>query len=85
MTMSDEEAVLIGVKDTGVGIDEDDYEKVFERFWQVGESNRKKDGLGLGLAICKELIERHNGRIWVESTPGEGSDFKFTLPTGSQA
>lgn len=75
-----EKCVLIGVRDTGIGIAEGDHERIFERFWQAGESNKKKDGLGLGLAICQELIERHNGKIWVESTLGEGSDFKFTLP-----
>lgn len=76
-------AVLIGVRDTGIGIAEGDHEKVFERFWQAGESNKKKDGLGLGLAICRELINRHGGEIWVESTAGEGSNFKFTLPISS--
>ena len=75
-----ENCVLMGVRDTGIGITEGDHEKIFERFWQAGESNRKKDGLGLGLAICRELINRHHGKIWVESTLGEGSDFKFTLP-----
>jgi signal transduction histidine kinase len=75
-------AVLIGVHDTGIGIAEEDQQKVFERFRQAGKSN-KKDGLGLGLAICRELIRRHNGEIWVESIPGEGSDFKFTLPISS--
>jgi signal transduction histidine kinase len=75
-------AVLVGVRDTGIGIAEEDQQKVFERFRQAGESKRK-DGLGLGLAICKELIRRHNGEIWVESTLGDGSDFKFTLPISS--
>ena len=78
-----ENSVMIGVCDTGIGIANDDHEKIFERFWQAGESNKKKDGLGLGLAICRELIERHHGKIWVESTLGEGSDFKFTLPISS--
>jgi signal transduction histidine kinase len=77
--LENDNAVLIGVHDTGIGIAEEDQQKVFERFRQAGKSN-KKDGLGLGLAICRELIRRHNGEIWVESTPGEGSDFKFTLP-----
>jgi signal transduction histidine kinase len=81
--LTDDKSVLIGVQDTGVGIAEDDHEKIFERFWQAGESNRKKDGFGLGLAICKELIERHNGKIWVESALDEGSDFKFSLPITS--
>ncbi len=75
-----ENSVLIGVRDTGIGIAEGDREKIFERFWQAGNSKKKKDGLGLGLAICRELINRHGGGIWVDSTLGEGSDFKFTLP-----
>jgi signal transduction histidine kinase len=80
--LEDENAVLVGVRDTGIGIAEGDQEKVFERFRQAGQSN-KREGLGLGLAICRELIRRHNGEIWVESTLGEGSDFKFTLPLSS--
>jgi len=75
-------AVLIGVRDTGMGIAEEDQQKVFERFQQGGGS-KKREGLGLGLAICRELIRRHNGEIWVESVLGEGSDFKFTLPISS--
>ncbi len=75
-----ENSVLIGVSDTGIGIAEGDHEIIFERFWQADELNQRKDGLGLGLAICQELIARHKGKIWVESTLGDGSDFKFTLP-----
>jgi signal transduction histidine kinase len=78
-----EKSVLIGVKDTGIGIAEADLEKVFQRFWQAKETNMRRDGLGLGLAICKELINRHQGRIWVESKLGQGSDFKFSLPISS--
>ena len=72
--------VLVGVRDTGVGIAEDDQQRVFRRFEQIGETGKRKNGLGLGLAICQELVRRHNGRIWVESDLGEGADFKFTLP-----
>jgi signal transduction histidine kinase len=75
-------AVLIGVRDTGVGIAGEEQNMVFDRFRQVGQSN-KKEGLGLGLAICRELIQRHNGEIWVESALGEGADFKFSLPISS--
>ena len=54
---------------------------IFERFQQVDASDtRDFGGTGLGLAITKAIIERHNGRIWVESEPGKGSTFKFTLP-----
>jgi signal transduction histidine kinase len=76
----DKNSVLIGIRDTGIGIAEDDLERVFNRFEQVSETGKRLNGLGLGLAICKELIDHHNGRIWVESTLGQGSDFKFTLP-----
>jgi signal transduction histidine kinase len=78
--LEEEKSVLIGVIDTGIGIAEEDQEKIFERFWQVGKFDKEKGGFGLGLAICRELIDRHNGKIWVESTLGEGADFKFTLP-----
>jgi len=70
--------VLFWVKDTGEGISADDLPRVFERFWQ-----RRKDdggGAGLGLPIVKGLIEAHGGRVWVESSPGAGSTFYFTLP-----
>lgn len=77
---SDCNSVLIGVCDTGIGIAEEDHERVFNRFEQIGGAEKKKAGLGLGLSICMELIRRQNGKIWVESEPGQGADFKFTLP-----
>jgi signal transduction histidine kinase len=79
-SLDDEDRILIGVRDTGIGLPESDHERVFKRFQQAGEPGKKKKGLGLGLAICRELVERHNGKIWVESVEGEGADFKFTLP-----
>ncbi len=72
--------VLIGVRDTGIGIAAEDQQRVFRRFEQIGETGKRKNGLGLGLAICRELVRRHGGRIWVESDLGEGADFRFTLP-----
>lgn len=73
--------ILISVKDTGGGIDEDDQERIFEKFRQIGIASKGKPrGTGLGLPICKEIINRHGGRIWVESEPGKGSTFSFTLP-----
>lgn len=72
--------VVIGVRDTGIGISNDNVEKIFQRFEQIGDNGKKKNGLGLGLAICKELVERHGGKIWVESKMGTGADFKFSLP-----
>ena len=73
--------ILISVKDTGGGINEDDKERVFEKFRQIGiVSKDKPRGTGLGLPICKEIVNRHGGRIWVDSEPGKGSTFSFTLP-----
>ena len=73
--------ITVKVKDTGVGIAPEDLDKVFEKFRQVGDTlTDKPKGTGLGLPICKEIIEHHGGRIWVESAPGIGSTFIFTLP-----
>lgn len=73
--------VLFKVQDQGRGIPEDKLESIFERFHQVDASDsRKKGGTGLGLGICRSIIQQHGGRIWVESTLGEGSSFYFTLP-----
>jgi PAS domain S-box-containing protein len=76
-----ENKIRVAVIDTGIGIDKGDLKKLFNRFTQVSsfmESAGK--GLGLGLSISKELVELHGGEIWVESTPGVGSRFYFTLP-----
>jgi len=73
--------VLFAVKDQGRGIPADKLETIFERFQQVDISDaRAKGGTGLGLAICQSIIQQHEGNIWAESTPGEGSTFYFTLP-----
>jgi len=78
--MIDDE-ILISVKDTGGGISESDQERVFEKFRQIGTASKGKSrGTGLGLPICKEIVNRHGGRIWVESELGKGSTFSFTLP-----
>ena len=72
---------VVAVSDTGLGIPPQDRERIFEEFQQVDSSStRKKGGTGLGLAIAKRIVELHGGRIWVESTPGQGSTFAFTLP-----
>jgi signal transduction histidine kinase len=72
---------LVAVTDTGVGIAPEDRERIFEEFQQVDSSStRRKGGTGLGLAITRRIVELHGGRIWVESTPGHGSTFAFTLP-----
>ncbi|AFY35286.1 PAS domain S-box protein [Calothrix sp. PCC 7507] len=73
--------VCISIIDTGVGIAPEDQPKVFEKFRQVGDTlTDKPKGTGLGLPICKQIVEHHGGRIWVESQPGEGSTFSFIIP-----
>jgi signal transduction histidine kinase/CheY-like chemotaxis protein len=73
--------LVVSVKDSGIGIALADQPKVFEKFKQVGDTlTDKPKGTGLGLPICKEIVEYHGGRIWVESEPGQGSTFSFTLP-----
>jgi two-component system, OmpR family, sensor histidine kinase VicK len=73
--------VLFQVRDEGQGIPTHKLESVFERFQQVDSSDsRKKGGTGLGLTICRKIIDRHEGKIWVDSTLGVGSTFSFTLP-----
>ncbi|MGH2605102.1 MAG: ATP-binding protein [Anaerolineales bacterium] len=73
--------IEVSVSDTGLGIDRRAQAKLFEPFTQVDASTaRKTSGTGLGLSICRHLVELHGGRIWVDSTPGQGSTFFFTLP-----
>jgi signal transduction histidine kinase len=68
----------VAVADTGPGIPEEQRSRLFDRFWQARGSDRR--GLGLGLAIAKGIAEAHGGRIWVDSTVGEGSTFQFAIP-----
>jgi signal transduction histidine kinase len=74
--------IRIEVMDTGIGINEEDYDVIFDEFRQIdGTETRDFEGTGLGLAITKKYVEMLKGSIWVESTPGKGSTFIFTLPT----
>ncbi|MGM3309130.1 ATP-binding response regulator, partial [Anabaena sp. WFMT] len=76
------EGVCISIIDTGVGITPEDQPKVFEKFRQVGDTlTDKPKGTGLGLPICKQIIDHHGGRIWVESELNKGSTFSFIVPT----
>ena len=75
----DDEAV-VSVTDTGIGIAPEHQELVFEEFRQVGHADKKAEGTGLGLALCRKFVELHGGRIAVTSEPGKGSTFTFTLP-----
>ena len=77
----DKDKVVIGVQDEGMGITEDAVEKVFQPHYRVeSKQTEKVTGFGIGLYLCSEIIERHEGKIWVESEIGKGSTFKFTLP-----
>ncbi|MFC6825979.1 PAS domain S-box protein [Halopelagius fulvigenes] len=70
---------LISVRDEGIGIDPDGQDRVFEVFQRL-HSHEEHPGTGIGLALCQRIVERHGGEIWVESEPGEGATFSFTLP-----
>jgi signal transduction histidine kinase len=72
--------VEVSVSDTGVGIALEDQGKVFEEFRQVGTAEKKAEGTGLGLTLCRKFIELHGGRIWVKSQLGAGSTLTFTIP-----
>jgi len=72
--------VLVSVEDNGPGIPEEYQKKIFEKFVRAGSDKDEKGGTGLGLAIAKEIINAHNGRIWVDSKEGEGSKFSFYIP-----
>ena len=76
-----DDTFCVSVTDTGPGIAPEDQQKIFEEFQQVDGSNtRAKGGTGLGLAIARRIVELHGGRLWVESAPGRGSTFSFTVP-----
>ncbi|GER67473.1 sensor histidine kinase [Weizmannia acidilactici] len=72
--------VGITVEDNGIGLKEEDREKIFDRFYQVSKSRTKTDSLGLGLSIAKWIVEKHNGKIKVDSKLGEGTKFTITFP-----
>lgn len=79
----DSDAVIISVIDRGRGIPSDQLPRVFDRYWQSSRTDRQ--GAGLGLAIAKGIIETHGGKIWLESSPGEGTTASFTLPAAPSA
>lgn len=79
-TVKKKDTVEISVKDTGIGIDPNDIDMIWDRFYKADKSRSKdKVGTGLGLAIVKNIINEHNQQIWVESEPGKGTKFTFTL------
>ncbi|MCL7455034.1 MAG: sensor histidine kinase, partial [Anaerolineae bacterium] len=70
----------VAVADTGEGIAPADLPHVFERFWRADPARASTGSAGLGLSVAQSLVEAHGGRIWVDSTPGQGTTFTFTLP-----
>lgn len=75
---------IVSVRDQGAGIAKDQHTKIFDRLYQVSDNEGKsRSGLGMGLYISREIIKRHHGAIWVESTKGKGSTFFFSLPLKS--
>ncbi len=76
------EDIQFAVADRGVGLRADEYERIFEPFYRGDAANAGRPrGTGLGLTICKGLVEAHGGHIWAESRSGKGSTFYFTIPT----
>ncbi len=78
------DTIEITVKDTGVGMDKDECNKIWERFYRSANSQHMAKGSGLGLSIAKELVEMHGGKIWATSQPDQGSTFYLTLPVFQQ-
>jgi signal transduction histidine kinase len=72
---------MFTISDRGRGIPQDKLDSIFERFHQVDASDsRRRGGTGLGLAISRSIVEQHQGKIWVESVYGQGSNFYFSIP-----
>jgi two-component system, OmpR family, sensor histidine kinase KdpD len=77
--------VKISVKDRGPGISRNELPRIFERYYRAADNRGRVPGTGIGLAVAKDIVKAHGGDIWAESTPGEGSEFFFTLPIGQGA
>jgi signal transduction histidine kinase len=78
---TDEQAMLlIRVRDQGIGIADKDRENLFAPFYRSDNARQYASGMGLGLAVCKRIVEAHGGEIWIEHRPEGGTDFVFSLP-----
>ncbi|MDP2941540.1 MAG: sensor histidine kinase, partial [Candidatus Omnitrophota bacterium] len=74
-------SILIQIKDTGIGIPKSELSRIFEEFYRASNAKQvERDGTGLGLSIAKQIVQRHNGKIWAESEEGKGSTFSIILP-----
>ena len=80
----EDDSVVVSVTDQGPGIPEDDQGRIFERYYRGQQARGSLTGMGMGLPIARQVIEAHNGRLWVESRPGEGATFFFTLPVAHE-
>ena len=76
--------IEVSISDQGVGMQKDELDKIFDKFYRGSQKRQKPGGTGLGLAICKAIVLSHGGQIWAESEPGRGSTFHFTLPIAPQ-
>ena len=79
-TVAENGQITVSVKDSGIGITENNLEKIFERYYRIDSNELRFHGLGIGLYISREIIQRHHGKLWAESIPEKGSTFYFILP-----
>ncbi|MES2266996.1 MAG: PAS domain-containing protein [Bacteroidota bacterium] len=77
--------IKVAITDYGMGISLDEQKKIFDRFYRVGEIQQRFPGMGIGLYICDQIIKNHGGSLWVESEPGKGATFSFTVPLNERA
>jgi len=76
----DDAGIVIDVEDNGIGISREEQPRLFKPYSRLSSDRQRHPGLGLGLALAKQVVELHGGKIWVESEPGKGSTFSFSLP-----
>ena len=82
---NDDRQINVSVKDTGIGISSQNIERIFERYYRVQNDSIRFPGLGIGLFISRQIIQRHYGKLWAESEPGKGTTFYFDVPLHSEA